>query len=200
MSDSYRSLVPCCVAILGLTGCVAPQVKQAEVPYVPLDADQAAREAIYEQYKLTADVGAFSALWKRGDGDHSFAALETLSKQYPETDEVYRSAKTRAAWLTVPAAAGGATLGATLGYNLSAPESQRMSSDTQVVMYSIGGGLALLAIVLPLVTHDPAEDFADAYNAALRRDLDLPPRASTGAKAASAWLPRPAGQGVGWVF
>ncbi|WP_437752270.1 hypothetical protein [Sorangium sp. So ce1389] len=200
MSDSYRSVVACCVAILGLTGCVAPQVKQAEVPYVPLSADEAAREAIYEKYKLTADIGGFTALWKRSDGNYSFAALETLSKEYPETDEVYGSVKTRATWLTVPAAVGGATLGATLGYNLSAPESQRMSSDTQIVMYSIGGGLTLLALILPFVTHDPAEDFADVYNAALRRDLDLPAAASTGTEAASAWLPRPAGQGVGWVF
>jgi hypothetical protein len=93
---------------------------------------------------------------------------------------------------------GGGLVGGTLGYNLTASSDKRMSSGTQVALYSTGGGLILISIIVSAAWHNPAKDFADVYNAALRAQLGLPPAEP---QTTSQWIPRAVGQGrLGWTF
>lgn len=76
------------VACVGILGCA----EQAPVPRFPVDANEETRRALYEQYRLVADVGTFSATWRRRDGEYSWDALADVAQQYPESADVYERA------------------------------------------------------------------------------------------------------------
>jgi hypothetical protein len=155
---------------------------------------------MYSDYELHAEIGAFSATWKRKDGEYGWGQLGDVAKQFPDSSDVYDRANTRGLVLGSIAGVGGGLIGYTLGWNLTAEESRRWSSSTQIAMYSVGGGLIVVSIVAGLAWHNPANDFADVYNRALRRSLGQPEPPS-GSPAASLWVPRPLPSGgYGWRF
>jgi hypothetical protein len=184
------------LACLSLLGCA----EQAPVPKFPVDADEQTRRELYEQYKLVADIGVFSWTWKRRDGEYSWDALSDVARQYPDSADVYQQTNTRSVSLSIPAGAGAGIVSGTLVYNLTAPADRQEQSSTQVVLYSVGGGLIVASIIASLAWHNPVHDFADVYNRALRRQLGIPdssPAAATG----SPWLPHSFGaEGYGWSF
>lgn len=168
---------------------------------MPLVAGGPLSPALYEQYRLTGDVGFFSAKWKRADGEYAFSQLEDVAEQFAESSSVYGRATTRMTVLAAISATGGATAGFTLGWNLTASDEMRWSTGTQAVLYGIGGGLVVASFVTALAWHDPATEFAEVYNAALQRHLGLPEPAGARPGATSIWRPRPLENGgFGWKF
>jgi hypothetical protein len=183
-------------AMAWLAGC-APH----KAPLVPLVAGGPLSPALYEQYRLIGDVGFFSAKWKRADGEYSFAQLEDVAEQFAESDDVYGRAATRATILETIGTTGAATVGFTLGFNLAANDETRWSPGAQAALYGVGGGLLAASFVLALVWADPAGEFAEVYNAALRRRLGLPEPPNARPEATSIWKPRPLENGgIGWRF
>jgi len=157
-------------------------------------ADLPTRQAQYEKYKLVMIPGEG---WGRQDGTYKWNAIKDLAQQYPETEDIYDRAGTRATILVVTGYTGAALVGFTLGWNNSGPDSKDMSSSAQVALYSIGGGLLVGSLIALVAWHNPALDFADAYNGALARDLrltDVPdPRSAVSPTVLG-------GGGFGWRF
>jgi hypothetical protein len=184
------------IAVSALVAACAPH----KAPLVPLVAGGPLSPALYEQYRLTGDVGFFSAKWKRADGEYAFAQLEDVAEQFPESADLYGRATTRMTILGAIGTTGAATLGFTLGWNVAANDETRWSPGTQAALYGVGGGLIVASFVMALAWRDPAVEFADVYNASLRRHLGLPP--PNGAPAgSSSWKPRRlVGGGFGWTF
>lgn len=171
-----------------------------KAPLVPLVQGGPLNPALYEQYRLTGEVGAFSARWKRADGEYNFGQLDDVAAQFAESDDVYRRAVTRGAVIGIIANTGAATVGFTLGWNLAANDDTKWSSGTQIAAYGVGAGLILTSLAVAFAWHNPAEDFADVYNASLRRHLGLPDPAQSRAAPTSLWVPRPVGNGFEWRF
>jgi hypothetical protein len=94
---------------------------------------------------------------------------------YPETREIKHRVEQRRLVIGIIGGTGGGILGGTLGYELTATDRQQLSTSTQITLYSIGGALVLTGVIMQVAWHDPAEDLADAYNAALARDLGIAP-------------------------
>jgi hypothetical protein len=181
---------------LAIVGC-APQIKQAEPAHATKGATSAEDERTYARTSLKRDGGK----WVRSDGSYPFGALTLVAQEFPESEAVYQQARSRAQLLGIPAALGGGLIGATFGWNIAGAKETHMSTNTQIALYATGAGLAALAIVLSVATHNPADDFADVYDASLRRRLGLPPvEAARDAKTTVSWTPRPTAQGLGWVF
>jgi hypothetical protein len=177
MSRASNYRLPALALCLLSGGCVS----QATVPTILPAADANARQDFYAKYALQYESGFWSKSWRRADGEYGWGALEDLAKGYPETNDLYGRANTRGIVIGSVAGAGGALVGYTLGYNLTAQESQRWSSGTQAAMYGAGGGLILVAFIIEAAWRNPAEDFATAYNANLRKSLGLPATGVPGA-------------------
>jgi hypothetical protein len=181
-----------------LSGCaVGPQ---AHAPVIPVHADESTRRSIYEEYALTGHVGAFHESWKRADGEYTWSGLKGISSEYPDTASVYRRRQTQRTWIAAIGDAGAGIIGGTLGWNLGASDQDRMPGDAQVALYAVGGGLVALSFVLLFTSHDPAAEFAETYNAALRRELGLPESAGEPAHGASMGAPRAVGGDHGLRF
>ncbi|HKQ68829.1 MAG TPA: hypothetical protein VJT73_05790, partial [Polyangiaceae bacterium] len=75
---------------------------------------------------------------------------------------------------SILAGLGGGIIGGTFGWNLAEKEENRMSGGTQIALYGIGGALAVSSLFAALTWHNPADDFADAYNRSLRIELGMP--------------------------
>src|SRR5262249_22104582 len=129
-----------CGALAFVTGGMEP----ARAPVLPSGGNDQARQEVYGPYPLTGDNGLLAATWKRGDGSYTWGQLEQVAEQFPESADVYGRANTRGIVLSSVSAAGGALIGYTLGYNLTAPEDKRWSSGTQAAAYGTGGGLIVL--------------------------------------------------------
>ncbi len=193
-----RQVLVAALLSVAFPGCVT----QAAAPVVPRNADQAVREQSFEQWKLTYEPGFFAPSWKRADGEYPWGALQDVAKTYPQSDEVYQRAQTRATVLGTIGGVGGGLVGFTLGYNLTAQDDKKFSSGTQVALYSTGGGLILLSLIIGAVWHNPAADFADVYNQSLRRDLGLSAgtRGSNAGSTGLSVLPRVKGDSLVWSF
>lgn len=193
-----RKLVLGCIGVLLMgVGCA----ESAKPPVLPTATDASSREVFYSEYRLTADIGAFSAEWKRSDGSYGWGQLDQLAQQFPESQDVYSRANTRGVVLGSMGAVGGGLVGYTLGYNLTASSDRRWSSGTQAAFYGVGGGLILVSAIIGIAWHNPAVDFADTYNNALRARLGLSARGKKTALTLAPWVPRPLGAGeVGWAF
>lgn len=184
-------------ACAGLLGCA----EQAPVPKFPIGADEQTRLDLYEQYKLAPDIRVFSWTWKRRDGEYSWNALDDVARQYAESADVYHRANTRGVILGGVSGVGAGIVSGTLVGNLTSPPDRREQSSTQVLLYSVGGGLMVASIIASLAWHNPAYDFADVYNRALRHQLGIPDSSAATATATPTWLPRPIGtEGYGWTF
>lgn len=102
--------------------------------------------------------------------------------------------------MSVPAGAGAGIVSGTLVSNLTEPADRREQSGTQVLLYSVGGGLIVASLLASLAWHNPLHDFADVYNRALRRRLGIPDSSPVTASR-SPWFPRSLGaKGYGWAF
>ncbi len=138
--------------------------------------------------------------WTRADGKYAWSGLTERSKVYPETADVYAGAVSRRTAIGVVGDIGGAVVGAPLGWNLAASSSERMSSDAQIGPYGVGGGFIALSFLMLAVWHDPAADFADVYNASLRRQLGIPETAAGPVPDAAIRPPQPATVDYAWRF
>ena len=173
----------------------------AKPPAFPSGGDARSMEEFYERYRLNEDIGFWDATWKRADGEYHWGQLEKVAEQFPESSDVYTRSNTRALVIGGIGAAGGAVVGYTLGWNLAANESEKWSTGAQVAAYSTGGGLILISVIMTFAWHNPEEDFAEAYNRALRSKLGLPPLPAGPSSRAPLWVPRPVGASeIGWVF
>lgn len=182
--------------LAGIAACVP--TKAAEVP---THVAGQSPNAVFSQYQLTGNVDFLGGKWKRGDGEFQWAQLEEVARQFPESSDVYDRANTRATVLSTASAAGGLVVGMTFGWNIAASDDERWSSGTQQAAYGLGAGLIVATLFAATVWHNPAEDFADVYNRALRRQLGLPPSSPAPTKDTPAWVPRMNGaNGVGWTF
>jgi hypothetical protein len=157
----------------GVVGCV----DKAALPPVRQAADPVSRSQIYADYKLTYDRGIFSETWKRKDGEYNLAELSDVLDAYPETMELKDKVHARRLVLGTFGGIGGGLIGFTLGWNLTASSENRMSSETQVALYSTGAGFLVIGLILQLTWRDPAWDLASTYNDALGNALGLPPGA-----------------------
>ena len=171
-----------------------------KAPVVPL-ASGPPNPKLYDQYRLTADIGVFSAKWKRADGEYNWVQLDQVAAQFPESADVYGRATTRGTVLSVMGGAGGAIIGATLGWNLAASNENEWPTSTQVALYTTGGVLIVTALVVGLVWHNPAEDFAEIYNGSLRRHVGMQDSLSPRKLSRPVWFPQQLGtDGFGWRF
>jgi hypothetical protein len=179
-----------------VAACAPPKA-----PLVPLIQGTPMNPAFYDRYRLAGDVGFFSAKWKRADGEYNWVQLDEMAAQFPESADVYRRANARSTVLVIISGTGGAIVGFTLGWNIGANDDTRWSSGTQVALYSVGGGLIVTALIMGLAWHNPAEDFADVYNASLRRHLGLPEPSLPKKQIRNPGMPeRPGTSGFGWRF
>ncbi len=62
----------------------------------------------------------------------------------------------------------------TTGWNLASPSKNRWSGPAPGAAYGTAGGLILIAVLVSVLTDDPARTIGTPYNKALRHDLDLP--------------------------
>jgi len=179
-----------------VAACAPP--KAAEVP--TFGAGQG--EAIFNQYQLTGDVGPLGGgKWKRSDGEYQWRQLEEVARQFPESADVYDRANTRNLVLNTAAAAGGSIIGYTFGWNAFASDGERWSTGTQEAAYGAGVGIILATLFAATTWHNPAEELADVYNRALRKQLGLPDSPPTRNKDTPAWVPRTyTAHGIGWTF
>jgi hypothetical protein len=160
-------------ALLGAAGVMFGCAQPAKAPALPTNADARTRGNFYESYRLRGDLGFFAATWKRSDGEYEWGQLAEVARQFPDSQDVYESANTRSFVLAGAGAVGGGIVGYTFGYNLAVPADQRMSSEAQVALYATGGGIILATLIVEFIWKNPAEDFADVYNRALRHQLGL---------------------------
>src|SRR5262245_39423824 len=91
--------VLCMAWTLALTGCAPPQAVRP--PAVTPEMDQAARQAVYDQYKLTCEVKetrfvlplfifGTSIRFKRADGSYAPVQVSDLMESYPENRSMRR--------------------------------------------------------------------------------------------------------------
>lgn len=172
-------------------GCV----HQAPRPDLTREVTQDERRREFDANKLVFHDGLIAPKFERKDGSFVFGQLEDVASTYPRSEDVYHSAKVRAGVLGALGGLGGGIVGATLGYNLAAPSSQRMSRNTQIASYATGGGLVVTAIVLSLLWHNPVEELAQEYNDSLSKDLGLSAPSASAAPATNAHT-----MGMGWQF
>ena len=155
---------------LALVGCASP----AQRPPVSPGMDANGKAQVFANYRLTTEGEPFFGYkWKRKDGEYSLAQLQDVFDAYPEPKDLVGQSRSRALVIGLIADAGGAIVGWTLGWNLTANDANRYPTGTQIALYSTGGGLILTSIVLGLAWHDPAAGLADAYNRALAHDLGV---------------------------
>ena len=150
----------------------------ATAPRPPVDraASEGARAATYAAWRLRPSNDFFVQRWRRQDGRYGLGALDHVAAAYPEPDAIHAAAMTRSTALSSVAGAGSGLLVFTFGHLLLTPEDARYAPATQYALVGVGGGLIITSIIAGLIWDDPMLDFADAYNAALRRDLGLPLR------------------------
>jgi hypothetical protein len=157
------------------------------------------RETLYRKYELSFS-STDGAKWTRGDGTYPFVALQEVAEQFPETREVYERSQRGPIVATGFQSAGAALVGATLGWNLAASAESEMSTGAQVALYSSGAGLIAIGVILALAWHDPALDFADVYNAELRKRLNLSGSSAQNPEVRSVLVPRLGANGAFWSF
>jgi hypothetical protein len=168
-----RCILPLLISTVAW-GCVSSRVEPAVAPSILREADLPTRQAQYEKYKLVFVMSEGKGNWARQDGAYTWAALENLAREYPEAQDVYDRASTRATTIVAMSSTGGAIGGFTLGWNTQGSDDNHWSTGTQVALYSVSGALLVASLVALFAWHNPAADFADTYNSALRRDLRLP--------------------------
>lgn len=162
--------LPIALCALSLASCATQQPPHATRPTITATAD---RQQLYDQYKLTDEHSVWTGLkWDRADGTYTFAGLDDLLASYPSTRELAHRAKVRNGVTNGIAAAGAALVGFTFGFN---EEARRMSTDAQIATYGTGAGLVVTAIAMRMLWPDPLDHVSETYNAALSRDLGLPP-------------------------
>lgn len=145
-------------------------------PAVPRDADVATRESIYAAHELTYVDSWFTRTWRRADGAYDLKHVESAVSAYPASREAHATVKQRALAVTLISGLGGALLGFTAGYQLGAPEAERMSDKAAYTLVGAGAVLIVLGVVLDRTwARDAAREMAATYNADLRYDLGLPP-------------------------
>jgi hypothetical protein len=182
--------------LAGIAACTPPKAPEA-----PTQIPGQAPEAVFDHYRLTGDVGTLRAKWTRADGEYQWSQLEDVANQFPESADVYMRATSRAIVLNTVAATGGSIVGMTFGRNIVASDDDRWPTGTQEALYGIGAGLILATFIAASAWRNPAEDFAEVYNRALRRQLGLPDAPSAPARGPAAWLPQvDASSRMGWRF
>jgi hypothetical protein len=148
----------------------------ASQPQVPRGADVATREAVYEAYELTYVDRLGSRSWRRADGTYSLRTIESATSRYPVSRDAHASMRQRSLIVSLVAATGGGLIGFTAGYQLSAPEPERMSNRSAYTLVGVGVLFIGVGLVLDRTwARDAARDMAATYNAALRHHLELPP-------------------------
>ncbi|HUQ02124.1 MAG TPA: hypothetical protein VM261_06480 [Kofleriaceae bacterium] len=148
----------------------------ATQPQAPRGADLATREALYDASELTYVDRLGSRSWRRADGTYSLRTIESAVARYPDSREAHATVRQRSLAVSLIAGTGGGLVGFTAGYQLSAPERERMSNRAAYTL--LGAGVVFIGVGLVLDrtwARDAARDMAATYNAALRRDLELPP-------------------------
>lgn len=191
-----RAFGPGLVVAASLMGCTP---SKATLPVLPRNGSLSDRQQAYERARLTHEKSVFSVSWARADGKYGWFEVESLAQSYPETSAIYDSSNTRGLVLGSVVGAGGGLIGGTFGYNLAADDSRKMSSDTQVVYYAVGGSIIVLGLIVAAAWRNSADDLADVYNRNLRRDLGLP-EAAREARSSLRLQPRIMGDGIGWRF
>lgn len=149
--------------------------EQATLPPVKQGTDALAKSQIYADYKLTYDRGIFHESWTRKDGEYNLAQLSNVLDAYPQTMELKDKVHARRLVIGTFTDIGAGLVGFTLGWNLAASSDSRMSSETQVALYSTGAGFIVIGVILSLTWRDPAWDLASTYNDALGNDLGISP-------------------------
>jgi hypothetical protein len=189
-----------CVLITAAGVAACAKLPPANAPDLSDASDERTRRVLYERYKLEKNIGAFSATWKRADGEYSFPQLKEVARQFPESESVYTRTESRGLIIVTTGAIGGGIAGATFGWNAASPEEDRMSSGVQTALYATGGGLMVLAVALALAWPNPVDDLAEEYNGALQRRLGLAPGGGRPQQSSGVWAPRPVDGGIGWSF
>jgi len=165
---ALRRFCPAALLLVMVVGCVPAQAPR---PTIVRDAAPCARQHTYDAYQLTFHDGMFSPKWSRSDGEYDLPRLNDVFDSYPQSHEVKDRVKTRSSVIGAISGAGGALVGFTLGYNLSATDANRMSTGTQTALYATGGGLLVTALITALLWPNPVDQIAPAYNAGLHEDL-----------------------------
>jgi hypothetical protein len=147
---------------------------------VPRDADACARQQLYEANKLTYHDSLLTPKWSRADGDYAFGQLTDVLDSYPSSHDVEHRIKVRGGVIAGIVGAGAGLAGFTLGYNATAPESNRWPTGTQTAMYAVAGGLVVAGLVTALLWSNPSDHLAETYNAELHENLT--PAATTCAR------------------
>lgn len=158
-------------SLLLAAGCA----EQATLPPVKQGTDALAKSQIYADYKLTYDRGLFHESWTRKDGEYNLAQLTSVMDAYPQTMELKDKIHSRRLVIGTFTDIGAGLVGFTLGWNLAASQDSRMSSETQVALYSTGAGFIVIGVILSLTWRDPSWDLASTYNDALGNDLGISP-------------------------
>ena len=154
----------------GTLGCA-----RVTMPPATPKASVLERRATYERYRLEA-FDESTAL--RADGRLGLRQLHTLTAACPEANRLIETDSIGPPIL-------GAIGGGLMGYGLigllidKGPDALTSKADDRIIV-GVGGGVALLAVVLELALQPPPPDMARVtrlYNDCLRRDLALVPQA-----------------------
>lgn len=166
------SVIACLIVVS--EGCVSTGYP-APPPQIELSTPEENQD-LYEQYKLSREERGFlkedhyvSKAYPMRDGIHP--DLSEAIKQYPRSSSLYHQYKF---WefASVPfAAASGASLGIVLG------ETIKGEIDQDTLIGGIGfSALTLgIAVLFSYLGSDARDDIGDAYNSALRKDLNVNP-------------------------
>jgi hypothetical protein len=158
------------VSAIWIGACAPPQ---AVPPKFAAGTDEATRQKLYDDNKLTLRSDWWSARWHRGSETYQTGQLDGVFDTYPTTRELKARVKRRATVIGTLAYTGGAIVGFTLGYNLVPSNKNEMSSGAQAALYSVGGGLIVASLLTWALWTDPSRELADTYNHSLRDDLGL---------------------------
>jgi hypothetical protein len=164
--------MPSSVALIAAAIASACATTPAPPPPSSPAAPNAEREQIYERYALEYSPSSVYPTWKRSDGDYNVEQLRRLLESTPRTRSLLDRVRDRNEGIGIPLLFGTLATGLTgLVDGLSNPVLALSISG-----YVLGGGLITLALWRLFATHDPNDEIAPAYNAALRDELGLPPR------------------------
>jgi hypothetical protein len=158
-------------------GYACGSLPQATPPALPgTGAAVEARERVYGAYALRKEDEFLRSTWRREDGSYSWGQLEVLAEPHPETRELGSDAALRDTVLGLLAGAGLGIVVGTAAHEIGSAPGQDFPAATETALYIAGASSFGLALLLSFVLPNPKDRFAGAYNAALRRDLELPDR------------------------
>ena len=158
--------------LLALAAATSACATSASLPPTASTVAPGQRASTYERYKLGYDFSVLTgSRWKRADGEYMLGQIDKVLAAYPETTPGVDKFRARATTIGLIGGVGGAIVGYTLGFNLTAPQHKRWSSGAQATGYGVGGGLILTSFLIQALWSDPGPAMTDTYNKALHRDL-----------------------------